>query len=447
MGLSPSRDWDGHQTLGFPHPPQPKTSALQALAPLAPLLILIYVSLLLPRETAIVFSGITITPYRIVIAFFLLPALLKFLNGTIRFTIADGLIFFASIWTVVSFVSLYDPSEGFIRGASIVVDTLGAYVITRTTIRTYDDIRLLLIAIAPSFFFVGLILAVESITHKIIYREFFTSIFGSSNKYQDGELIGNLRFMDETRLGLRRSFSSFSHPILAGVTMISLLPLYFMSGLRSWPLWVGVAAGFSGVFSVSSIAVLMLVTLIGMIAVDRIKPSVRLISWPLICAIGVLVLFSLHLLSEGGVVKALIRYTFDPHNGYVRIQQWDAVMAALEQSPWIGIGYARPPLPDYLGSSIDSHFLILSVRHGWLASLSTYAAIIGTVAYLGLNIQRFAREERNFIVGMIFCLLLWLLASFTVMFFAEANIFFMVFVGLGASMAAMPKYRHVLRRE
>ncbi len=446
MGLSPSKDWEGRGAVEFPRLPQPKMSALQALTPLAPLLILIYVSLLLPRETAVVFSGVTIPPYRVVIAIFVVPSLLKFFSGTTRFTFADGLIFFASVWTIVSFVSLYDPTEGFVRGASIVVDTLGAYVITRATIRNYNDVRLLLIAIAPGFFFIGLILAIESTSHKIIYREIFASIFGSSQRYEDGEAMGNLKFMSETRLGLRRSFSSFSHPILAGVTMISLIPLYLMSGLRLWPLWVGLAAGFSGIFSVSSIAFLMLGTLIGMIAVDRIKPYIRLINWPLICAIAAMVLLGLHLVSEGGVVKALIRYTFDPHNGYVRIIQWDAVMAALKQSPWIGIGYARPPLPDWLPSSIDSHFLILSVRHGWLTSLSTYAAIVGTVAYLGLNISKFPQSERNLIVGMTFCLALWLLASFTVMFFAETNIFFMVFVGVSACMAAMPRYRPVVRR-
>lgn len=408
-----------------------------------PLVVLIYICLISVPELSLTFSGLNLTIYRVGILLLIIPAIAAFLRSGNRLKTPDIAVLVGSIWMIVAFLSFYEPGEAFVRAIGIVVDAAGAYFIGRTSIRSYDDFRRVLILTIPGFFASGVILAVESITHSVIYRSFFQSLFGSANAYIEGNAAGALAYRTDSRLGLLRAYSTYSHPILAGVTLASLFPMIVKSGLRGWPRQLGIAAAFLGFFSLSSVTMLLLAGGAAMLITDKVKNWVRFIDWRVIVFFAALALFVIHIVSESGVVYVIIRYTFDPHNGFVRIIQWEAALEAMRSSPWFGIGYQRvPTLPEWLPNSIDAQPLALALRSGWITSIAFYIAPLSVVMALGLNINRYPKAQRDLIVGLNFSLILIIIGSFTVAFFGETNAYVMTFYGMAAAFTQFPRVKN-----
>ncbi|GMN01969.1 O-antigen ligase family protein [Erythrobacter sp. MTPC3] len=422
--LHPSPDWVGARV------PQTRMASIRSILPLASL---IYVCLVFPPEVAFNAGGLNLTAYRIALAVLIGPAVLSYVKGETRFSLPDALVFVGSLWMIIAFINLFGPVDGVIRSLAIVLDALGAFLVARTSLRSHDDFRRLLVIVAPAFFLAGLILAVESIFHTIIYRPFFAQFFGNVQMYEAGNAVGGLEYRTDQRAGLMRAYSTFSHPIHAGVTLSSLLPLYYFSGIRGWPRWVGIGTSFLGIFSVSSVSFLVIAIGAGMIAVDVFKRRLRYVTWPVISAILGGILAALHIGSQSGVIYLIIRYTFSPHNGYVRITQWETALKAMSDRPWFGWGYDPIPLPIWLPPSIDAHFLALGLRSGVITAILLYAAAIFCITLLGSRVRFFDEENRNLMVGLNISVFLLLFASLTVTYFGETNIYFMAVLGIIAS--------------
>lgn len=402
------------------------------------LVTLIYVCLIFAPEAAVNLGGANLTAYRIAVLALIVPAVSSIVKARGRLIMPDYLILFGSVWMIVSFLTHFDPLESLVRSFGIVVDAAGAYLIGRASIRSYDDLRRVLILIIPGLAGAGVILAIESLSHTMIYRPLWASVFGNTSAYVEGNAAGALQYRTDSRLGLMRAYSTFSHPILAGITLASFLPLIYMSGIRSWPLWLGIAAGFLGFFSVSSVTLLILAGAIGLVILDRLKRYFRTGDWRLVAALILVALALLHFSSENGVHYVIVRYTFDPHNGYVRIIQWESAAAALSATPWFGIAYERvPTLPEWLPASIDSHLFSLALRTGWPTSIAFYLAPIWIVCSQGFKIARHSTRERDLIVGLNFLLVLVLVGSLTVAFFGETNVLFMGIFGAAAALSQL----------
>lgn len=441
--------WTGERadTLLLPAPsPQPGLSAdylgmRDRVWTIAPLVILLYSVLLMPPEIQVEIAGLKITGYRIVIFCFVIPAVLRFVGGASRFSFVDGAITLSSMWIVLSFAAIYGPMEGIVRGGAVVLDAMGAYLIARTSITSHDDLRRVLVLIAPVLLLSALILMIESMTSTLLFRPAAASIFGQASVYAGGEASGGLQYMNNQRLGLMRAYSGFSHPILAGVTFASLLPLYFLSGIRSWPLWFGIVAAICCIFSMSSIAFLAIAICIGFLVTDRLKNMFRLINWPTIAAASTFILIVFHFITDNGIFRFLIRYTFNPHNGRVRLIQWDAGVNSMNENPWFGVGYEAIQVASWLPGSLDAHFLAIGVRNGWFTPVMLMIGCIALMIALGLCIRFHPPRERNLIVGLNMTIGLLLIASMTVAYYAETNIYFMAVLGIGASIAGLHAVR------
>lgn len=417
---------------------KPDTGMRERLWTIAPLVALIYSILLLPPEIQVNIAGLKVTGYRVVILFFIVPAFLRYFGRGYRVSLADLLVMASSFWTILGFSIVYSPAEGLVRGSAVVLDALGAYLVARTSISSHDDLRRVLIVVAPGFAASAIVLMMESVSSSLIFRPALASVFGSVNVYSGGEESGALSYMNNERLGLLRGYAGFSHPILAGVTLASLLPVYLMSGLRSWPKWLGLIAATFCIFSMSSVAFLALGLSIAFLAADRLKNHVRHITWPLITTLLGAFMLLFHMATENGIFRWLIRYTFSPHNGRVRLIQWESGIASMNDHPWFGVGYAVVEIAPWLPSSIDAHFLAIGVRSGWIVPLLLFAACIAIMIALGMSIHRHAAKERNLIAGLNMSIALLVVASMTVAYYAETNIYFMAVLGIGATIAALP---------
>ncbi|MEM1050692.1 MAG: hypothetical protein AAGI28_01220 [Pseudomonadota bacterium] len=334
---------------------------------------------------------------------------------------------------MVSFVQLYGPSEGLIRSVAIVLDTFGGYLIARGSISSLNDLRRVLILILPGLLFAAAFFMIESLTSRLMIRPFFSSIFGSAVNYEGDVVRGNLNLLYEKRLGLRRAYSVFSYPILGGIILASLLPLFLMSGIRAKALYAGVIASAAAFFSLSSATFIALAMGIGLAVSDRLLPYFRPLRWPWICALlffyGVLAEIAL----KGGIVGVVSRVTLNPSTAYIRRMQWKYGGETALENPWIGIGFGQYNRPDWLTGAIDAHFLALALRFGLIPPTLFAIAIIIVMVTLGKTAPRLPTADRNLLVGLNIMMAILVFSAMTVTYFSEANVFFMIALGIATS--------------
>src|SRR3546814_13280900 len=118
----------------------------------------------------------------------------------------------------------------------------------------------------------------ESVARAPLVRPAMASIFGALPFYYGGEEVADLTLAPSFRFGLLRAAGPFSHAILAGLFLASLLPIYAMSGIRGWPKKSGVLVSLLGVLSWSSAAILGLLIGAGLVAYDWLQRQVEILS-------------------------------------------------------------------------------------------------------------------------------------------------------------------------
>ncbi|KEO88624.1 hypothetical protein EH31_16850 [Erythrobacter longus] len=398
-----------------------------------PIVLLFYSFLLFPIEVKVVVGGLNLYAFRIAIIIGL-PFLVYLAPKTTgRAASVDMLVAIGCVWMVLSFMSLYGIAQGGVRSLAIVLDTFGAYLIARGSISNLNDLRRVLILILPGIVFAAFFFVVESMSRQLFIRPFYTSIFGSAVNYEGGVAKGSLNLLYEIRLGLRRAYSVFSFPILGGVILGGLLPVYLMSGLKRRALLAGVFACSAAFFSLSSATFLVLALGAGMVLFDRLLPVLRPLRWPLLAAViafyGVLAEIAL----QGGIVGVISRFTLNPATAYIRRLQWRYGSETVMDNPLFGIGFAVYEKPAWLTDAIDAHFLAMALRHGLVTPALFAIALLIVMFSLGRNATFLARADRNLVVGLNIMLTVLIFISMTVTFFSEANVFFMIALGIATS--------------
>lgn len=401
---------------------------------LIPLTLLAY-SVLLPLEMRIVLNEQVIYPSRAAV-FIVTPFILHSLAmGSFRLRAADGLVFLAVGWMVASFINTYGPGQGIIRGGALALDHIGPYLVARLCIRSIDDLRRLLVLLAPGAFLAGLSTFAESFSGTPIIRPIAASIFGELPLYEGGEAVGERPSARNFRFGLLRSAGPFAHPIYAGLFLSSLLPLYFMSGLRKWPGKLGtLTAGFS-FFSLSSAAILGLLIGIAMIAYDKLQKLVSFLNWHLFALFALLGVAFLQIASQSGIVSILIRLTLNPQTGFYRLLIWRYGIQSIENHPLFGIGFAAYERPNWMNSSVDSYWLLLGIRHGIVVPLALF--LVSVLAVFALSRSAAMRDEldRRAIVGVVITLVSLIIAAFTVAFVGGILTWFMLILGASLTLS------------
>lgn len=408
----------------------PRASIMPAISTVLPLASLFYSFLIFSPEVAINLVGINLPAYRITLFLLAIPSVVilsKRTGGRPNFIdIAVGL---ASFWILVSFVVTYGSQEGLVRGGGIVVDTALSYLVGRASIARLNDVRMLLMVLLPGLMFAGFFLVMESLSGSLLLRPTFASLFGTvSSSVTDGGTA--TRLVTETRLGLLRAYGPFAHPILAGVFMISFLPLFYFSGLRSWPFYAGLAVALTGFFSLSSATFLCLMVAIGAISIDHFKQYFPKLTWWTITSMMSVAVFVAHFASQNGIVSVLSRLTLTPHTAQYRVLIWEYGLQTIELHPWFGIGYRSWERLWWMHDSVDAHFLLLGMRHGVLVPVLLVLAIVYGVIRLGFLAPRLKRADRNLLIGVNVSIILLFLVGQTVAFFGSGTIGFMAFLAI-----------------
>jgi hypothetical protein len=181
--------------------------------------------LLVPQQFSFSVGELFLTPFRFLIIGISPYLFLGALQRQVRILWPDIMIVGALAWIwLASYMTSGSVLTSIEMGGSHLLDIGLAYFLARSTIRTPDDLRRFLVLIAPGVALTGLFIAAEALSRTYIVQPIASALTGRP-----------MPISYEIRMGLLRGTASFPHPILAGITMASFLPLYFLSGLRSWP--------------------------------------------------------------------------------------------------------------------------------------------------------------------------------------------------------------------
>lgn len=423
-------------TAAYATPPRATMQrAASAAASLLPLTVLIY-SAMLPPEVRLMIGGVAFYAYRIV-GFAILPWLLGQFGKGIRLSVGDGLILAASAWMVISFVAFYGV-EGFARGVGLAVDVAIPYLCARVSIRSYQDFRRLLIYCLPGLMIAGILIAFESVSHKLVVRPLFASVFGDLSSYENGVAVSNARFFVDYRMGLLRASGPFPHPILGGLFMASFLPLFLRAGLKGWPRYVGPITALFSFFSVSSAVFLAYVMQFGLIIIDVILRFVRLKIWPMIIGSTVILLLTAQVVSGGRLVGFVSRISLNPATAYYRQLIWDYGSQSVFDHPIIGIGFSEYQRLSWMTPSVDNYWLLLGIRHGFLTPVCVFVFCLMFMWKLGQSFRYLPVHDQKLGQALNVSVFTLVVTAFTVSYFSGMQTLFYVLLGAGASLWAVP---------
>lgn len=417
---------------------------------LLPLLLLFY-SCLLPPEIRLTLGGQTIYAPRLISMLLLPISMYALFQGRVRFNWGDALVLVGSLWMIVSFIALYGPSEGTLRGSGLVIDVLFPFLIARTSIKDIQDLRRVFVLLVPGLAVVAGFLAIESLSHKFIVRPLAMQIFGALPSAGVGPTSGGMTTLwVEYRLGMMRAYGPFSHPILGGVTMSSLLAPFFLSKLRGWPWTIGCLTALSGIFSTSSAVYLVLIISVAAIAFDYAQRQAQIPAWKYLIVVSIVLIGLIELTSNSGVAGITARLTINPQSAYFRRLIWEFGSQSVINHPLFGIGYEEYERAAWMGgTSVDHYWLLLAMRHGVVTSFCLLGASVYILLRVGGAGTHASEADRQFCVGIAIALFAFVLSGFTVALFGSAQAWFFAFLGAAATVsdvtrrnAAVPSSGH-----
>lgn len=432
----------GPRGVRLPYPQARLTAPARARNPskwiFLPAVLMIYAAIV-PPEIRVSIADQTLYVPRIV-GFALFPWLvLQSFRNPIRFVIWDALIVLASLWMLLSFMVIYGPAEGVLRGTALALDLLLPYFIGRYSIRSLADFRRVLVFAAPVLPLAGLAMATEAFSGQVIVRPFFAEIFGRLPRYEGGVAVGTGKYFVDHRLGLLRANGPFSHPILAGLFMASFLPLFFFSGLRKWPFFVGIGASFFAFFSGSSAAYLSLMVSIGLIAFDLVQRRVSFLSWQIFIPSAAMVLAILQTLSSDGLVSFAMRSSLNPRTAFYRRFIWEHGTESVRNHPWFGIGFQEFERLSWMTSSVDHHWLMFAMRFGLIPAILLLLVAVAAMVLLSRAAGRQSQSDRSLFIGVAIAIFGFVLLGCTVAFFGGVQAWVYMLIGMAISLATMAK--------
>jgi hypothetical protein len=115
----------------------------------------------------------------------------------------------------------------------------------------------------------------------------------------------------------------------------------------------------------------------GLLTYDRMFSRVAS-RWSVLIIAGAVAIMAAFLISNSPVGFIVTHLTFSPESGYYREWTWHMVGLYVSQSPWVGLGYGE--MPEEINHSIDSLWLVFSIRSGFpgavLIALSLFGAAV-----------------------------------------------------------------------
>lgn len=324
---------------------------------------LFFATLILPLSFDL--AGLRLSPLRIFLLIGMLPLFALLIQGRAgRIVAADLMIFAYATWMVISLVANHGASR-LPYGIATASETISSWMLGRILVRGAADFRRIFVCALVSQLVILPAAVYELFTGTIVIAEVFRPLFDTI--YRGASAYG--------RFGLERVYAAFGHPILfglfCGVTVSNFL-VVFQGPLYRRIAAMGLAIGmtFMSLSSAPLIAVVLQIMILIWWWVTRG-------AWWTLIILTICAYLVVDIGASRSPMVLLISYaTFDPHNGWIRIAQFEYGSQAALANPIFGIGINDYPRPGWVPSSVDNFWLVTALRYGMPALLLLAAAVL-----------------------------------------------------------------------
>lgn len=330
--------------------------------------VLLFFGMMMPTSVSLNLGGLRLSVFRIVLLVMFIPMLFMLLSGRRgRFMIFDALVFGHATWALLALINWGGLAQGIESGGIYIVEFVGAYLVGRLYIRTYDDFE----AFARAFVMIVVLMLIFTIPEALTSVHFLHDTIAGMMGAPRAPFI-------EQRMGLERTFGPFDHPILYGVFSASAFSLaYFMIAKKRLTNWggmgqvIGVALA---TFMSASGGPYVVMIMQGFVALwERVLGKIKG-RWRMLFGLFALTYLCIDLLSNRSPFHVFVtHFTFSTQSAYNRILIFEYGTAEVWRNPLLGLGLGDWIRPVWMSDSMDNFWLLIAVRYG----LPAWAMMVG----------------------------------------------------------------------
>ncbi len=391
--------------------------------------VLFVISIFIPVEFHYLVGSLRIEAYRVVLGIALVYSLLNIKDLLEKADLIDILLFIFIIFASVSLIYNHGLQKGIESSGILTIEILGAFYLARgliTTPKSYYQINMLFVTILALLVIFSIY---EALAHHRILHEWAKNITGHDS------LNWKLYTHYYIRFDIMRTTNLFAHPILYGTIgaiffpFIILLLLYrfkFSNLLKTLALLIGM-------ISTLSSAPLLSVVFQGMTAILAQYWTGAKRLWMAVAFFGISGFLLIEAMSNRGFFAILISYlTFNPVTGYYRMLQWQYSMDDIAANPVFGIGLHDWSRPEWMSSSIDSFWLLMTMQHGLFAGFILLFCSLYAVFHILNDLHKHHPATRWMVKSWVLAFMSLILIGFTVDYFGKIQpLFFFVLGSIG----------------
>ena len=393
------------------------------------LAVLFVLSIFIPVEFHVLLGTLRLETYRIVLALTLVYAFINLRKILDDADLVDILLFFFVILACTSLIYNHGIKEGIESSGILIIEILGAFYLARLYITTPKSYYQVNIWFATILAFLLIFSLYEAFAKHRILHEWAKVITG--NDSLDYRLYTHYYI----RMGIMRTTNLFAHPILYGTIGAIFFPFIILLAMYKFKLSnaLKALAIFVGMITTLSSAPLLSVAFQGMTAVLTRFWHGSQRFWLGFGFLALSGMILINALSNRGFFAILISYlTFNPVTGYYRLLQWEYSMDDIANNPLFGIGLNDWTRPEWMNSSIDSFWLLMTMQHGIIASFILLFVCLYAVFHTLNKLHKINKETRWMVESWILAFMALILIGFTVDYFGKIQpLFFFILGSIG----------------
>lgn len=369
------------------------------------------------------FAGVKLTPLRIAIICLLFPALSVLAQADRRIIVSDLFAVATAAWMIgATFVADGFQTSAFIEALEFVgAYFIGrAYVFGRPALQTFVGALEILIIVM-----VALALLDNASGRNIVYETIST-------------VLPTTGAPNELRMGMVRATATFDGSHWLGTFCACAAAIFFYSE-RS-PIRRAMYVGLSVlgcILAFSSSPLMAAVIVASAYFYDRALAQVAW-RWKLFISLLAAFYLALSMISNDPVASIVGHLTFDPSNGWFRLNTWAHAWVNIGMSPWFGYGFKIYGDPDdfWDQASVDCVYLVFALRFGIPAVALLVMTNIASFSQLGSSFK--SRTTDRYMdhlgTGSTLMLVVFLFVGVTIHFWNAPWSMWAFFIGIRASL-------------
>ncbi len=386
------------------------------------------IAILLPDEVGFEIGALRFSAARVILLVLTPVLLIRFARvlvaGRYRFVFSDLLVLLTGLWMFVALANMDGMQASLNHAGPLALEFCVGYMATRFLLSEHGQAISFVNFLCWAIAFVALLGLSDTLTHRFFVHDLTRALIG-------GRIFGDAG----DRLGLLRATSTLEHPILFGMTCAVGLLLAASVPIRGRSFAV-FACGLGTFFALSSAPIQGALLGLGLVMYNRGMAGIQF-RWAAVmglAATGVIFLFMVTNHPFGVIFDHL---TFTPEDGYFRLYTWQMASAALDQSPWFGLGFVTPEFYE-IPSTVDAFWLEWALLFGIPGSLLAALSILGAVS-LPTDGPRAhltnAESKLGTALGIVIFVILFL--GFTVHYYGTGWILIPLLVGVRAHLGEL----------